>query len=90
MNPQAQRCHTLQGRARGQLGQGNIRVHSQAEQRYGCRPCGQTCVAPKGTPFYRVPTAVEVVTIVLTLLSHGCPLPAMVAAFGLDERTVAA
>jgi hypothetical protein len=30
------------------------------------------------------------VTIVLTLLSHGCPIQAIVAAFGLDERTVAA
>ena len=28
--------------------------------------------------------------LVLTLLSHGCPPPAMVAAFGLDDRTVAA
>jgi hypothetical protein len=31
-----------------------------------------------------------VVTLVLTLLSHGCPTQAIVAAFGLDERTVAA
>jgi len=31
-----------------------------------------------------------VVTVVLTLLSHGCPVQAIVAAFGLDERTVAA
>jgi len=30
-----------------------------------------------------------VVTTVLTLLSHGCPLQAIVAAFGLNERTVA-
>jgi hypothetical protein len=30
-----------------------------------------------------------VVTTVLTLLSHGCPLQAIVAAFALDERTVA-
>jgi hypothetical protein len=28
--------------------------------------------------------------IVLTLLTHGCPVQAIVAAFGLDERTVAA
>ncbi len=27
--------------------------------------------------------------LVLTLLSHGCPMQAIVAAFGLDERTVA-
>ena len=29
-------------------------------------------------------------TVVLTLLCHGCPVQAIVAAFGLDERTVAA
>ncbi len=29
-------------------------------------------------------------TLVLTLLLHGCPIPAIVAAFGLDERTVRA
>jgi len=30
----------------------------------------------------------ELVVIVLTLLSHGCPIQAIVAAFRLDERTV--
>jgi hypothetical protein len=35
-------------------------------------------------------TATDVVTRVLTLLSHGCPTQAIVAAFDLDERTVAA
>jgi len=29
-------------------------------------------------------------TLVLTLLLHGCPIPAIVAACGLDERTVRA
>ncbi len=32
----------------------------------------------------------DVVTLVLTLLGHGCPIQAIVAAFGFDERTVAA
>jgi len=31
----------------------------------------------------------ELVFTVITLLAHGCPLQAIVAAFGLDERTVA-
>jgi hypothetical protein len=31
-----------------------------------------------------------VVTLVLTLLSHGCPTQAIVAAFGVEARTVAA
>jgi transposase-like protein len=90
MNPQAQLCHNTQCPARGQRGQGNIRVHSRLEQRYRCTTCGQTFAATRDTLFYRLRTAADVVTIVLTLLSHGCPTPAIVAAFGVDERTVAA
>jgi hypothetical protein len=41
------------------------------------------------TPFYRLHTPAELAVLVLTLLSHGCPTQAIVAAFGLDERTVA-
>ena len=41
------------------------------------------------TPFYRLHKPAELVVLVLTLLSHGCPTQAIVAAFGLDERTVA-
>lgn len=35
----------------------------------------------------RKPT--ELIVIVITLLAYGCPIQAIVAAFGLDERTVA-
>jgi transposase-like protein len=70
------------------VGQGNIHIHSQKEQRYRCETCGRTFAATKGTPFYRLRTAADVVTLVLILLCHGCPLQAIVAAFGLDERTV--
>jgi hypothetical protein len=42
-----------------------------------------------GTPFYRLHKPAELAVLVLTLLSHGCPTQAIVAAFGLDERTVA-
>jgi transposase-like protein len=90
MNPQTQFCHNPDCRARGQVGQGNIRVHSQVDQRYRCTTCGQTFAATKGTPFYRLRTAADVVTLVLNLLSHGCPTQAIVAALGVDERTVAA
>jgi hypothetical protein len=33
---------------------------------------------------------VDLIVIVVTLLSYGCPVQAIVHAFGLDERTVAA
>ena len=90
MDPQGQFCHNSTCPARGQVGQGHIGVQSQREQRYVCHTCGRTFAATTGTPFYRLRTAADQVTLVLTLLSHGCPPQAIVAAFGLDERTVAA
>jgi len=39
--------------------------------------------------FYRLRTSAETVVIVVTLLAHGCPVQAIVAAFGFDARTVA-
>ena len=90
MDPQSQFCPNEACAARGQVGQGNIRRHSWGEHRYRCTVCRDTFAATTGTPFYRVQTAVETVTQVLTLLAHGCPLQAIVAAFGFDERTVAA
>jgi transposase-like protein len=90
MDPQAQFCHNLDCPARGQAGLGNIRIHSRAEHRYRCTTCGRTFAETRGTPFYRLKKTADLVTIVLTLLGHGCPLQAIVVAFGIDERTVAA
>jgi transposase-like protein len=72
------------------VGQGNIRIHSRKERRYRCTRCGKSFAATTGTVFFRLRSAVDLVTVVLTLLCHGCPVQAIVAAFGLDERTVAA
>ena len=90
MDPSTQFCPNAACRDRGQRGQGNIGIHSQKEQRYKCTTCARTFAATRGTVHYRLRTPEEVVTQVVTLLAHGCPLQAIVAAFGLDERTVAA
>lgn len=90
MNPLDQFCHNPDCTARGQRGQGNIRVHSQKERRYRCTACRRTFAATADTPFYRLKVPPETVTLVLVLMSLGCPLQAIVVAFGLDERTVAA
>lgn len=89
MNPMTQFCHNLACPARGQVGQGTITIHSQKEQRYRCKSCGKTFAATTGTPFYRLKVAVDLITIVVILLTHGCPVQAIVAAFGVDERSVA-
>src|SRR5512142_2050709 len=90
MDPQDQFCHNPDCPARGQLGLGNIRMPSKKERRYRCTTCGRTFAETRGTPFYRLKKAHDLVTLVLTLLCHGCPIQAIVAAFGLDERTIAA
>lgn len=89
MNPRTSFCHNPACSASGKVGLGNITMHSQKERRYRCSRCGKTFAATKGTAFYRVQTDPEIVALVVTLLSLGCPPQAIVGAFGLDERTVA-
>ncbi len=89
MDPQTIFCPNWDCPARGQVGRGNIGIHSQKERRYICHQCRKTFSETKGTPLYRLRADGNVITVVLTLLAHGCPLQAIVVAFGLDERTVA-
>jgi transposase-like protein len=88
MNPQEVFCPHEMCLARGQIGKGNISIHSQKERRYKCSVCDKTFAETKGTPFYRAHKAHTVIVTVATLLAHGCPVQAIVAAFGWDERTV--
>jgi transposase-like protein len=89
MDPTATFCPHEHCPARGQIGQGNIGIHSRQEPRFLCHECDQTCSARTGTVFYRLRTSAETVVLVVTLLAHGCPVQAIVAACGFDERTVA-
>jgi hypothetical protein len=45
--------------------------------------------ATRVTPFDRHEKSIDLVTIVITLLCHVCPVQALVAAFGLAERSIA-
>src|SRR5215510_4118978 len=89
MEPTTTFCPKVACSARGQTGQGNIGIHSGKDKRFICTECHKTFSATKGTAFYRLRTSAETVSLVVTLLAHGCPLQAIVVAFGYDERTVA-
>jgi transposase-like protein len=89
MDPQTAFCCNPDCKASGQTGQGNIHIHSRQESRFKCTCCGKTFAATKGTPFYRLHKDRSLFVCVLTLLSYGCPVQAIVNAFDLDERTVA-
>ncbi len=88
MDPTTTFCPNRNCPARGQTGQGNIGIHSRKEQRFICHACQKSFSATTGTVFYRLRTSAETVVLVVTLLAHGCPVQAIVAAFGFDERTV--
>jgi transposase-like protein len=89
MDPHLQFCPNFDCLHRGKTDLSNIRVHSQKDRRFRCTACGKTFAATRSTPYYRLHKPLELVTLVLTLLCHGCPRQAIVAAYGLDERTVA-
>lgn len=88
MNPKDIFCPNIECPARGQIGKGNISIHSQKEKRYICDVCGETFTTTKGTIFYRLRTEPKTVLLVIGLLAYGCPIQAIVQSFGLDERTV--
>jgi len=89
MDPTTVCCPNWTCPARGQRGQGTLGIHSRKDKRFLCTQCHKTFTATKGTALYRLRVAADTVTLVLTLLAHGCPPQAIVAAFGFDERTVA-
>ena len=89
MDPATTFCPNPACSARGQTGPDNIYIHSCKDQRFMCTECHKTFSARKGTVWYRLRTSAETVSLVVTLMAHGCPLQAIVVAFGYDERTVA-
>lgn len=89
MDPREQFCHNPTCWAYGRRGEGHVRIHSQRERRYHCKRCGKTFGAMTGTRSYRALLPHALVVQLVTLLAHGCPVQAIVAACGLDQRTVA-
>jgi len=71
------------------MGEGTITIHDRKRRRYRCKVCKQTFNERRGTMFEGLRKPMELVVLVVTLLSYGCPVQAIVHAFGLDERTVA-
>jgi len=88
MNLQELFCPNMDCPARGQKGKGNIHPHSLKEKRCICEVCKQTFATTTGSIFYRLRSDPQLVMWVIVLLAYGCPIQAIVKAFGLDERTV--
>jgi transposase-like protein len=89
MDASKQFCPNLKCKSRGQIGQKNIVIHAKSRPRYKCKTCGKTFSANVGTVLEGLRKPTELIMIVITLLAYGCPIQAIVHAFGLDERTIA-
>lgn len=90
MQPEQQFCSHPDCPACGQIGEGNIIIHQTSRGRYRCTVCGKTFSARKGTLFYRKRKDEQEIERVVVLVGNGCPISAITAAYGYDERTVRA
>jgi transposase-like protein/IS1 family transposase len=88
-NTQGVFCPNPECEASGQCDVGNIVSHGRKRPRYKCKRCGKSFSARQGTMFAGLRHDRQLVVIVITLLACGCPVQAIVQAYGLDERTVA-
>ena len=88
MNPQTVFCPNPDCLSRGIVAAGNIGIKSQKEGLYFCKDCKKSFAQTRGTPLFGLNKQADLVFIVLTLLAHGCPPQAIVAALEMDERTV--
>jgi transposase-like protein len=88
MNPQDVFCPNMACPARGQAGQGNVIGHGRKRRRYRCTVCRKTFSPRTATMFHRRRTLMRLIEQVVTLVSYGCPIVAIEAAFGLQARTV--
>jgi transposase-like protein len=90
MNPREVFCPNPDCPASGRVNERTIWIHSRTPLRYRCTICGKTFTPRAGTPFSRRSTDEAIITLVVTLLANGCPLAAIVVAFGFQRQTVAA
>lgn len=90
MNAHEQFCPNPACPARGRYAAGNLKIHCRQRRRYKCTRCGRTFSERHGTMFAGLHSDPRLVRWVVILLAYGCPIQAIVRAFGLDERTVAA
>jgi len=88
MNPQDVFCPNMACPARGQVGQGNVIGHGRSRLRYRCTLCRKTFGPRTGTLSQRRHAAMRLMVQIITLVSYGCPIVAIEAAFGIQARTV--
>jgi hypothetical protein len=76
-------------RKAGLIGQGNIVIHDSRRGRLKCKICKGTFNKRRGTALEGIRKPEGLFVTVISLISWGCPIQAIVHTYHLDERTVA-
>jgi hypothetical protein len=77
MDPHSKWCHNRGCRAYGRPGEGHVVIHSRKERRYQGKRSSRTFSESRDTALYRIHKPRWLVVAVLTLLSYGCPVQAL-------------
>jgi len=88
MDPHNHFCPNSDCPARGQTQPGNLTIHDSRKPLFICSVCGDAFRARRGTPFFRAHTDPALIALIITLIVPGCPVAAVVAAWGFQARTV--
>jgi transposase-like protein len=88
LQPKEEFCSCEKCPSRGQIGKGNIIIHDSNRGILQCNICKTTFSETKHTMFHGLKTPKDTVILVIILLTFGCPVNAIVKAFGFDHRTV--
>ncbi len=83
MNPQMQVCPVCGTEGKS----GRIGIHSYQQRRYRCHACQRTFSHTQGTALYQLKKPDLFITV-SSLLAYGCPVQAVVATYGLSDKTV--
>jgi transposase-like protein len=74
----------------GQVGKGNVYIHSHKERRYGCQTCKGTFAETRGTMFYRLRTPPETIVEAIAQLVERGSIRGVARAKGVKPDTVIA
>jgi transposase-like protein len=88
LQPNIEFCSCETCPSRGQIGKGNIIIHDSTRGMLQCNVCKTTFSETKHTMFHGLKTDKVTVILIITLLTFGCPVNAIVKAYGFDRRTV--
>jgi len=88
MDPQQNFCPNEGCPARGHAARGNIRIHRRTHKRLRCTVCDKTFSEWRATPVLALQTEEATAALVVALVAHGCPIPAIEATFWVQRRTV--